>query len=96
MPIILHCLGLGLVGDGLRSGRVDRAVARLLAGTCGHRGGRAGGGGGAVRAGRRLGQGELAHCAVRAGGTRGGKLARIADGAVARDLSRSRDGGLAD
>ena len=96
MPIILHCLGLGLVGDGRRSGRVDRAVARLLAGTCGHRGGRAGGGGGAVRAGRRLGQGELAHCAVRAGGTRGGKLARIADGAVARDLAGPCDDGLAD
>ena len=51
---------------------------------------------GAVRAGRRLSRGELAHCAVCTGGTRGGKLARVADGAVARDLSRSRDGGLAD
>ena len=50
---------------------------------------------GAVRAGRRLSLGELAHCAVCTGGTRGGKLARGAGGAVARDLAGPCDDGLA-
>ena len=51
---------------------------------------------GAVLAGGKIGLGIGAHRAVRTGGTRGGKLARVAGGAVALDLAAPRGYRLAD